>query len=186
MRTNPRRTGHTVAMTFSDNAAPRSGGAGNPDRADASGRHVTLTRTGRLTFRATSESGATIELGPAGTDLFSPVELLLAAIAGCTAMDVDAITAKRAEADHFEVVSAGRKVRDGDGNHLADLRLDFSVSFPSGEGGDAARSVLTTAIQRSHDRLCTVSRTVELASPVEVLHDGGPIQQSAGRAQSEQ
>ena len=54
-------------------------------------RHA-LTRTGRLTFRATSESGATIDLGPGGGDVFSPVELLLAAIAGCTAMDVDAIT----------------------------------------------------------------------------------------------
>jgi putative redox protein len=153
--------------------------AGGSDRADASGRHVTLSRTGRLTFRATSESGATIDLGPGGGDVFSPVELLLAAIAGCTAMDVDAITGKRAEAEHFEVVSAGRKVRDGDGNHLVDLKLDFSVSFPDGEAGDAALSVLATAIQRSHDRLCTVSRTVELASPVEVLLDGAALPQRA-------
>jgi uncharacterized OsmC-like protein len=151
------------------------------DRADASGRQVTLARTGRLTFRATTESGATIDLGPGGGDVFSPVELLLAAIAGCTAMDVESITGKRAEAEHFEIVSAGRKVRDGDGNHLVDLTLDFSVSFPDGEAGDAARGVLATAIQRSHDRLCTVSRTVELASPVEVMVDGVPLPQPAGR-----
>jgi uncharacterized OsmC-like protein len=39
--------------------------------------------------------------------------------------------------------------------------------------------VLATAIQRSHDRLCTVSRTVELASPVEVLLDGAALPQRA-------
>ncbi|GAA3622370.1 OsmC family protein [Microlunatus ginsengisoli] len=138
-------------------------------------RRVTLTRTGPLTFRATTESGATIEMGPGGGDLFSPVELLLAAIAGCTGMDVDAITRKRAEPDRLDLVAEGRKVRDADGNHLTDLAVDFSVSFPAGEGGDAARSVLPTAIRRSHDRLCTVSRTVELASPVATRLDGAAL-----------
>ncbi len=166
--------------------------AANPDAAqpaadrpaggsDAAGRRVDLSRTGPLTFRATNERGATIDLGPGNAELFSPVELLLVAIAGCTAMDVDSITGKRAEPDRFEVTSTGRKVRDGDGNHLVDLSVDFSVSFPLGESGDSARKVLTTAIQRSHDRLCTVSRTVELASPVDVRLDGEPLDQSATR-----
>jgi len=46
--------------------------------------------------------------------------------------------------------------------------LRFVIEFPDGEGGDAARQVLPSALQRSHDRLCTVSRTVELGTPVEV------------------
>lgn len=142
---------------------------------DDSARRVTLSRTGRLTFRATNDRGGTIDLGPGDQGEFSPVELLLVAIAGCTAMDVDAITGKRAEPERFELTSGSRKVRDADGNHLVDLTVDFSVSFPVGEAGDAARAVLTTAIQRSHDRLCTVSRTVELASPVEVLLEGTPL-----------
>ena len=33
-------------------------------------------------------------------------------------------------------------------------------------GGDAARAVLPDAVRRSHDRLCTVSRTIELGIPV--------------------
>jgi hypothetical protein len=40
------------------------------------------------------------------------------------------------------------------------------VTFPDGEAGDAARSVLQSAIERSRDRICTVSRTVALPSPV--------------------
>jgi putative redox protein len=32
--------------------------------------------------------------------------------------------------------------------------------------GDAARAVLPDAVKKSHDRLCTVSRTVELGTPI--------------------
>lgn len=97
---------------------------------------------------------------------FTPVEALLAAIAGCSALDVEYITEKRAQSVTFEVRSEADKVRDEDGNHLANVTISFSVEFPAGEAGDAARAVLDRAIQQSHDRLCTVSRTVELPTPV--------------------
>ena len=42
-------------------------------------------------------------------------------------------------------------------------------AFPDDEGGQAAREVLPEAARRSHDRLCTVSRTVEIGTPVEVV-----------------
>ena len=44
--------------------------------------------------------------------------------------------------------------------------MTFRVRFPAGPEGDAAREVLPEAVQRSHDRLCTVGRTVELGTPV--------------------
>ena len=53
-------------------------------------------------------------------------------------------------------------MRDDDGNHLTDIHITFHLEFPDGEAGDAARAVLPEAVQRSHDRLCTVGRTVEL------------------------
>ena len=40
------------------------------------------------------------------------------------------------------------------------------MRFPAGAGGDAARDLLPGAVRRSHDSLCTVSRTVELGTPV--------------------
>jgi hypothetical protein len=40
------------------------------------------------------------------------------------------------------------------------------VDFPATEAGAAAEGVLRRAIEMSHDRLCTVSRTVELGTPV--------------------
>ena len=93
--------------------------------------------------------------------------LLLAAIGGCTAIDVDMITTKRVEPAEFHVETTGDKIRDeGGGNRLTNLAVTFTVRFPDGEAGDAARERLPKAVQMSHDRLCTVSRTVELGTPV--------------------
>ena len=41
------------------------------------------------------------------------------------------------------------------------------MSFPEGEAGDRAREMLPKAIAMSHDRLCTVSRTVVLGTPID-------------------
>ena len=133
---------------------------------DVSDRRVDLVRDSRLQFTATNSRGGTLSFGSGADGEFTPVELLLVAIAGCTGMDVDAITSKRAEADHFEVSATADKVRDEHGNHLTNILINFEVRFPDGERGAAAEAVLPIAIQKSHDRLCTVTRTVELATPV--------------------
>ena len=128
-------------------------------------RRVTLTRdaVGRYTVR--NERGGSITTS-SGTDELSPVELLLAGIAGCTAVDVDTVTTRRAEPEQFEVEVTADKVRDENGNHLQEIEVRFRVRFPDGEGGDAAREMLPKLVRRSHDEWCTVSRTVELGQKV--------------------
>ena len=101
----------------------------------------------------------------AGTE-FTPVDLLLAAIGVCSAIDVDILTSRRAEPDKFEIAVDADKVRDDAGNHLENIEVTYRLSFPAGDAGDQARAILPDAVQRSHDRLCTVSRTVELPTPV--------------------
>ncbi|MGH3679549.1 MAG: OsmC family protein [Natronosporangium sp.] len=128
-------------------------------------RSVMLRRTAAGRFVATNVRGVELALGT-GEDTFSPVELLLAAIAGCTAIDVDTLTSRRAEPDGFELRATGDKVRAPKGNQLENLEVVFRVRFPDGEAGDAARAVLPEVVARSHDRLCTVSRTIELGTPV--------------------
>ena len=135
-------------------------------------RRVELTRTGPLRLRATNSRGTTVDLGSGDTADFTPVELLLVALAGCSAVDVDAITGKRSEPAQFDVVAEADKVRDSDGNHLSDVTLDFRITFPDTEEGRAAEAVLARSVQMSHDRLCTVSRTVELGTPVRPLLRG--------------
>ena len=92
--------------------------------------------------------------------------MLLIAIGGCTAIDIDIITTRRAEPESFEIVVDADKVRDEDGNHLANVEVTYRVTFPAGEAGDNAREVLPEAVRKSHERLCTVGRTVELPTPI--------------------
>ena len=131
-------------------------------------RSIELTKIGEGRFKATNARGGETFLGMGGDDPdFTPVELLLAAIAGCSAIDVDLITLKRAQAEGFRMEASGDKVRDEAGNHLVNLTITFDVTFPAGKQGDAAREMLPRAIGMSRDRLCTVSRTVQLGTPVD-------------------
>jgi uncharacterized OsmC-like protein len=133
---------------------------------DDTHRSVTVERIAAGTFAAVNERGGRIVLGAGAGAEFTPVELLMTAIAGCTAIDVDILTSRRAEPDSFEIAVDANKVRDEEGNHLANIEVTYRLSFPAGADGDKARAILPEAVQQSHDRLCTVSRTVELATPV--------------------
>jgi putative redox protein len=129
-------------------------------------RQVSIVRDAVTKYTASNERGGTIAIGSGGDADFTPVELLLAAIGGCTAIDVDVVTSRRAEPAEFTIEVEGEKIRDALGSRMTDLAVTFRVTFPAGEGGDAARALLPDAVRRSHDSLCTVSKTVELGTPV--------------------
>ena len=135
-------------------------------------RSVVIDRTGPGHFVATNARGGTIRFSTASGDDrggdFTPVELLLAAIGGCTAADVDAATGRHAEPARFSVSVTGDRISDELGNRMTGLTVTFGVTFPDGEGADRARAILPRAVKASHDRLCTVSRTVETGTPVTV------------------
>jgi uncharacterized OsmC-like protein len=133
-------------------------------------RSVDIERTSIGRYVVRNVRGGSISVGTGEEDSFTPVELLLAALGGCTAIDVDLITSRRAEASEFVVKVTGDKIRDeAGGNRMDNLRVEFIVTFPDGEAGDAARQALPRSVQMSHDRLCTVSRTVELGTPVSTV-----------------
>ncbi|MER7971703.1 OsmC family protein [Streptomyces sp. NPDC096080] len=135
---------------------------------DNSSRSVRVERTRTGHFVATNARGGTVEFGTAadGDTAFTPVELLLAALGGCSAVDVDVATSRHSEPSRFTVTVDGTKIDDELGQRLTDLAVTFHVAFPDGEGAERARSILPRAVRTSHDRLCTVSRTVEVGTPV--------------------
>jgi putative redox protein len=129
-------------------------------------RSVIIERTAISEYTVTNSRNTQIRMGSGDTTDFTPVELLLAAIGGCTAVDVDLVTSRRAEPDRFDVEVGAEKVNDPAGNHLSDVTVTFRIRFPEGEGGDKARSLLPGIIEMSHDRLCTVGVTVEHGTPI--------------------
>lgn len=131
-------------------------------------RIVRLERVEEGMYRATNTRGGALVFGSAGGATFSPVELLLAAIGGCTAIDVDVVTGRRATPEQFILDVDAQTMRGETGNRLEDIAVTFRVRFPAGPAGDEARKVLPRAVATSHDRTCTVSRTIEAGMPIAI------------------
>jgi putative redox protein len=139
-----------------------------------SSSHITVTvrRAGPGVYTAANARGGQVTMGTgAGTD-FTPVELMLAAIGGCTGIDVDVVTSRRAEPEAFEVAVDADKIKDASGNLVTGIEVTFRVRFPDGQAGDAARAVLPDIVRKSHDRLCSVGRTIEAGTPIAVRVEG--------------
>ena len=105
-------------------------------------------------------NGATLDFG-VGEGLLTPVELLLAAIAGCSSVDVDAGTSRRSTPEVFEVLASALKQTEDGAVRLDDVEVDFDVRFPEDEQGAKAQKMVDRLIQLSEQKDCTVSRTVE-------------------------
>lgn len=129
-------------------------------------RTVELSRLEAGRYRATNVRGGEMVVGSGNDGDFSPVELLLVALAGCTAIDVDLITRRRAEPETFHLRVDGHKIRDDGGSHLVDLGVTVEVTFPDGTEGDEARSMLPRAVRHSAERGCTVGRTLQLGTSI--------------------
>lgn len=137
-------------------------------------RTVTLDRTGDFTFAATNVRGGVLPVGSGDDETFTPVELLLVALAGCGAIDLEHLTGKRAPFESFAARTEGHKVRDELGNHVVDLKVTFDVTFPEGADGDRAREFLPRALDQIERRLCSVGRTVQVGDPVTYV--AGPVE----------
>ena len=131
-------------------------------------KSISMTRESEGVYTVTTPSGASLTFGR-GEGLVSPVEMLLAAIAGCSSIDVDMMTSRRAEPERFDVAVAAEQLRGESGNILRDIQVVFDLAFPEGPDGDKARARVSTALKASHDKYCTVSRTIEAGVPVSLV-----------------
>lgn len=137
-------------------------------------RSVRLERTSTGNYLATNADGVSVAVGQ-GTDVMSPVELLLAALGACSAIDVDVVMSRRAEPERFEVQVSGEKVTDETGGvRLAYLAVDFHLDYGDGQAAAQAEALVPRLVRASHDKDCTVSRTIELGTAVNMSVDGNP------------
>lgn len=131
-------------------------------------RRVSMERLDEGVYLARNPRGGELRFGSKAGEAFTPTELLLAAIAGCSAVDIDVVTGRRSAADTFGATVEARVAREDGVQILRDIRLTWHITFPDGEAGDAARHVLPRAVAATHARTCTVSRTIESGSPITV------------------
>ena len=122
--------------------------------------NVDVARVDTGHYRATNAAGTSLEFGT-GEGLLSPVELLLAAVAGCSAVDIDVVTSRRTEPEVFDIQVEGTRVDEDGASRLSDVDVEFSLRFPDTDAGRQAQSMVERLVRISQEKDCTVSRTVE-------------------------
>jgi uncharacterized OsmC-like protein len=127
---------------------------------------VEVHRTGEHRFTASNERGGEVHIGREGApDAFTPGELLLAAIASCSALTSENLLIRRIGDSAKLTVHADRS-KDPDNPHqFSSVQVTFDVDLGAIEDADE-RSKLVEAAERTIERFCTVSRTVEQGAPI--------------------
>jgi len=113
------------------------------------------------------ELNAVEEMGRA----FTPMELFLVALAGCTAMDIQWIMCKqRQQVDKFEVLVKGTR-REKDPRYYEEIDLEYIV-----EGPAIKRNAVERAIRLSQEEYCSVRAmlkdTVKLNTSYTIVERG--------------
>ncbi|GAA2813211.1 OsmC family protein [Saccharopolyspora taberi] len=127
---------------------------------------VEIDRTGKHTFTATNGRGGEVTIGRDGApDAFTPGELLLAAIAGCSAVTSENLLVRRLGEEAKLRVHADRSKAPEDPNKFSEVQVTFDVDLGGIEDADE-RARLVDAVERAIERLCTVSRSVEEGTPI--------------------
>ncbi|NUT93416.1 MAG: OsmC family peroxiredoxin [Saccharothrix sp.] len=120
-----------------------------------------MRRVGQHDFVATNDRGASVRVGRAGAEgAFTPVELLLAAAAGCAIVTAETLVTRRVDG---ELTARADDVRPAGAHELdaVPVTLDYDVSRLD----DEQRAALDAAVRRAIEQLCTVTRTLKKAPP---------------------
>lgn len=129
------------------------------------GTPVEVRRTGEHTFVATNGRGGEVTIGRDGVlDGFTPGELLLAAIAGCSAVTVESLVTRRIGDDAEVTFHADRTKEPDDPNTFSAVQVAGEWALSSLD--EQERAKLAEAAHRAIDRACTVSRSVKRGTPI--------------------
>ncbi|MBB5152718.1 OsmC family protein [Saccharopolyspora phatthalungensis] len=128
---------------------------------------VEVTRTGQHVFTATNPRGAEVAIGPEDAPgAFTPGELLLAAIAACSAVTSENLLVRRLGEDAKVTVHADRTKTPEDKHKFASVQVSLDVDLSGFEDGERGR--LVDAVRRAIEKYCTVSRSVEEGTPIQM------------------
>ncbi len=87
---------------------------------------------------------------------FTPMELFLVSLAGCTAMDVQYILERQRQRIKHLIITASGKRRDDDPRSYESIDLEYEVA-----GEDIRKDALERAIRLSQEKYCSVRAMVK-------------------------
>jgi putative redox protein len=125
-------------------------------------RHVTMTAASTRSITALNRNGVELSIDPEGEQGFSPLELFLAALGSCSAVDLALLMKKQRDpVTPFTIDVDGLK---------EDFRMQWlRVTYYIRDHSDPRK--LERARLKTAEDLCTVSRT--LSSGCRVVHEIG-------------
>jgi uncharacterized OsmC-like protein len=123
-----------------------------------------VERTGVRRYTGRSSRGAEVLVGSEDVEgVFTPGELLKIALAACSGMSSDHPLRNRLGDDYDAVIKvSGPADRDQERYPLLEERLELDLSVLS----EAEVAKLTTIVERSIDKVCTVGRTLKSGTEV--------------------
>ncbi|MFD6463945.1 OsmC family protein [Streptomyces roseolus] len=128
-----------------------------------------VERTGTRAYTGRSSRGAEVLIAGQGVPgAFTPGELLKIALAGCSGLSAD-FSLSRKLGDDFDATI--RVSGDADRENEVYTQLDESFELDLSELDDVARERLLVAVQRAIDKVCTVGRTLEAGTKVNLNFD---------------
>lgn len=117
---------------------------------------IELRRVGEHEFVATNDRGASVRIGRKGQEgSFSPVELLVAAAAGCAAVTSETLILRRTGGD--ELSATADAVQSESGNEVLSVPVVLHYDLSAVDDPEA----LETVVRRAVEQFCTVTRTLK-------------------------
>ena len=138
-------------------------------------REVNVAWKGEMLFTAENESGGSMQMasGRRG-ELLSPMELVLAALAGCTAVDIVSILGKKRVALNDFKVRVRAKRADIHPKVYTEYRVEYLFW---GEG--IQEKDVEQAIELSKDKYCSVSAMLKSGAEIQYTYKINGTAQSA-------
>ncbi len=127
-------------------------------------KEVVTTWDGTDGYSAENKFGATILMGQAGADkpFVSPMEMLLAALAGCTGIDIiDILRKKRQLPSEFKIKVCGNQKIDFYPKVYTEFRVEYLLW-----GDNLVAKDVEQAIRLSEEKYCSVGGTLAKAAPI--------------------
>lgn len=122
---------------------------------------VEVRREGAHSFVATNHRGGRVAIGSDTAEgSFTPGELLLAAVAACSAVTGENLVTRRLGDDAALTATADRDKDPADPHRFTAIRVALDFAADAIEDAEE-RTRLVSAIERAIGRACTVSRSVE-------------------------